>query len=190
MEIVIFDQLARLEWKSPEYFLIGAKNGDDVASSYLQYLVHIHIVDKPTGPFAEPLPPHCTRNHTHQHHTMASAMSATPRSIFTIGTRKSKLAMLQTELVRDTLTAAFPHLAFETCTRDTAGDRNKTTPLSQFAGKNLWTEELEELLAAGEIDFVVHSLKGMCVCAPEASLSRWPRDGWMDTDPEPRSNKN
>jgi hydroxymethylbilane synthase len=30
-----------------------------------------------------------------------------------------------------------------------------------MTSKNLWTEELEELLIGGQLDFIVHSLKGM-----------------------------
>lgn len=83
------------------------------------------------------------------------------RTTFTIGTRKSKLALLQTDLVRGALQEVWPHCEFKILTRDAAGDLNKTTPLREFSTKNLWTEELEEYLTAGQIDLVVHSLKGI-----------------------------
>ena len=82
------------------------------------------------------------------------------RTTFTIGTRKSKLALLQTDLVRNALQEIWPHYEFKVLTRDVAGDLNKVTPLRNVTTKNLWTEELEEYLIAGQIDFVVHSLKG------------------------------
>lgn len=87
---------------------------------------------------------------------------ASERKTFTIGTRKSKLALLQTNLIRDALLAAYPDCEFKILTRDAAGDLNKVTPLREFTSKNLWTEELEELLIANQIDLVVHSLKGRC----------------------------
>ncbi|KAK2746361.1 porphobilinogen deaminase [Myotisia sp. PD_48] len=86
-------------------------------------------------------------------------MEATPRKSFVIGTRKSNLAMLQTHLVRDALQSKWPDCEFRVLSRDAAGDLNKITPLREFTSKNLWTEELEQLLIAKEIDLVVHSLK-------------------------------
>jgi hydroxymethylbilane synthase len=85
---------------------------------------------------------------------------SSPRTTFTIGTRKSKLALLQTDIVRAALQEAWPTYEFKVHTRDAAGDLNKVTPLREFTAKNLWTEELEELLIANQIDLVVHSLKG------------------------------
>ncbi|KAI5303684.1 porphobilinogen deaminase, partial [Ascosphaera atra] len=89
----------------------------------------------------------------------ATAQRASTRTEFTIGTRKSNLALVQTHNVAGLLQEAHPEYKFNIHTRDTAGDRDKTKPLSQFGSKNLWTEELEQLLSDGEIDFVVHSLK-------------------------------
>ncbi|KZZ89539.1 Tetrapyrrole biosynthesis, hydroxymethylbilane synthase [Ascosphaera apis ARSEF 7405] len=90
------------------------------------------------------------------------------RSEFSIGTRKSKLALIQVDLIIQALQKTFPHYKFTVDSRDTAGDRNKVTPLSQFGGKNLWTEELEQLLVDREIDFVVHSLKDVPTLIPES----------------------
>ncbi|KAI5289827.1 porphobilinogen deaminase [Ascosphaera acerosa] len=107
---------------------------------------------------------------------------AQPRTRFSIGTRKSKLALVQVELIVAQLRQRFPQYSFAVDSRDTAGDRNKTTPLSQFGGKNLWTEELEQLLVDGQIDFVVHSLKDVptqikarCALAPSPARED-PRD--------------
>lgn len=89
--------------------------------------------------------------------------SADPSSssrTFTIGTRKSKLAVLQTDLVLAALKEAWPDFSFQIATRETAGDRNTNIALRDFSSKNLWTQELEDLLIAGHVDFIVHSLKG------------------------------
>ncbi|EEQ32362.1 porphobilinogen deaminase [Microsporum canis] len=90
-----------------------------------------------------------------------------PRKTFTIGTRKSNLAVLQTEIVRNALVARWPDCEFNVHTRDAAGDLNKITPLREFTSKNLWTEELEEMLLAKQLDLVVHSLKDVPTQIPE-----------------------
>lgn len=82
------------------------------------------------------------------------------KTTFTIGTRKSKLALEQTELVRAALKASHPNYDFQIFSKETAGDLNTTIALKDFTSKNLWTEELEELMIAGQVDFIVHSLKG------------------------------
>lgn len=98
---------------------------------------------------------------------MTSAPPATDpsstRKTFTIGTRKSKLALLQTDLVLAALKETWPDCSFQIHSRETAGDQNTNIALREFATKNLWTEELEELLIAGQVDIIVHSLKGMCL---------------------------
>ncbi|KAJ5893549.1 Tetrapyrrole biosynthesis hydroxymethylbilane synthase [Penicillium taxi] len=87
------------------------------------------------------------------------ASSSPDKMVLTIGTRKSKLAMLQTHAVRDALQKNYPDYEFKIFSQDSAGDLNKVTPFRDFATKNLWTEELEELMIGGQVDFVVHSLK-------------------------------
>lgn len=84
----------------------------------------------------------------------------TSKTSFTIGTRKSKLALEQTELVRAALKKSYPNYEFQIFSKETAGDLNTTIALKDFTSKNLWTEELEELMIAGQVDFIVHSLKG------------------------------
>jgi hydroxymethylbilane synthase len=86
-----------------------------------------------------------------------------------IGTRRSALALRQTELVIAALTRAHPHLTCEVRAMATAGDRDKTTPLPAL-GKGLWTSELEEQLAARDIDMIVHSLKDMPTTLPEGCV--------------------
>lgn len=91
-------------------------------------------------------------------------MSAPPRpAAVTLGTRTSRLARAQTELVAALLTAAWPGLACEIRALDTAGDRTQATgePLPEIGGKGLFTQELEEALRAGAIDLAVHSFKDL-----------------------------
>lgn len=88
------------------------------------------------------------------------ASPAPTKKTFTIGTRKSKLALSQTDLVREALQRTHPDYDFKIFSKETAGDLNTTIALKDFASKNLWTEELEELMIGGQVDFIVHSLKG------------------------------
>lgn len=91
----------------------------------------------------------------------ASGVDASPpKRTFTIGTRSSELALLQADIVTNALREARPDCKFEILSKKTAGDRNKVIALQEFNTKNLWTEELEELLIADKVDFIVHSLKG------------------------------
>ncbi|RVX70715.1 hypothetical protein B0A52_05365 [Exophiala mesophila] len=79
---------------------------------------------------------------------------------FTVGTRKSKLALVQTDLVVKALSSTFPEHVYTIKARDTAaGDIDKLTPFKDMPVKNLWTHELESLMSQGELDILVHSLK-------------------------------
>ncbi|KAL2176373.1 porphobilinogen deaminase, dipyromethane cofactor binding domain-containing protein [Thermothelomyces heterothallicus CBS 202.75] len=93
------------------------------------------------------------------------ATASAPRTTIKVGTRRSALALRQTELVIETLRRAHPHLTFEVHAMATMGDRDKTTPLPAL-GKGLWTSELEAKLASRELDVVVHSLKDMPTSLP------------------------
>ena len=90
-----------------------------------------------------------------------------PSRTFRIGTRKSKLARIQTELIATALQYLYPDHTFPVQPMSTMGDLNKVTPLYQFDAKALWTRELEVALLEGEIDMIVHSLKDMPTTLPE-----------------------
>ncbi|KAL1305011.1 hypothetical protein AAFC00_003912 [Neodothiora populina] len=78
-----------------------------------------------------------------------------------LGTRKSPLALVQTEGVRDNLQKIIPGRSIEIQALHTIGDKDKVTALYNFGEKSLWTAELEELLTTGKLDVVVHCLKDM-----------------------------
>lgn len=81
--------------------------------------------------------------------------------VYRIGTRSSRLAMIQTNMVRDALVALNPTATFEITSMKTMGDKDKVTALHSFGAKSLWTLELEALLLQKEVDLIVHSLKGI-----------------------------
>lgn len=76
-----------------------------------------------------------------------------------IGSRKSPLAMAQTEQVRGILKKAFPDEEFMIKGISTAGDKDKKSPLNKFSSKGIFLKELEEELLSGKIDMAVHSAK-------------------------------
>jgi hydroxymethylbilane synthase len=78
-----------------------------------------------------------------------------------IGTRRSNLAIVQTEGIRNDLKKIAPNRSYEIVSLHTAGDRDKSTALYEMNAKSLWTAELEEKLVSGELDIIVHCLKGI-----------------------------
>ena len=76
-----------------------------------------------------------------------------------IGTRGSKLALWQAGWVRDQLTARGHEVEIKVI--KTAGDKLPNESLTQSGTKGLFIKEIEEALAAKEIDLAVHSLKDL-----------------------------
>jgi hydroxymethylbilane synthase len=73
-----------------------------------------------------------------------------------IGTRRSRLAMAQAQLVADRLYEA------ELVPMATAGDRDKERRFDQIGdGRGVFTRDLERALIDGEVDVVVHSAKDL-----------------------------
>ncbi|MBK4215942.1 hydroxymethylbilane synthase [Paracoccus caeni] len=85
-----------------------------------------------------------------------------------IGTRGSALALAQADETRDRLMAAhnLPADAFQIVPIKTTGDRITDRSLRDAGGKGLFTREIEDALAAGEIDIAVHSMKDMPTLQP------------------------
>ncbi|MBQ9155789.1 MAG: hydroxymethylbilane synthase, partial [Eubacterium sp.] len=84
-----------------------------------------------------------------------------------IGTRKSLLALAQTDIVKEKIEKAFPDLAVEIVRIDTKGDQILDRSLTSFGGKGVFTAELEAELKSGAIDLAVHSAKDMPMEFPE-----------------------
>lgn len=76
-----------------------------------------------------------------------------------IATRKSALALWQTEHVAGLLRAAHPGLAVELVPMSTRGDEVLDRSLAAVGGKGLFLKELEVAMQAGRADCAVHSLK-------------------------------
>lgn len=99
-----------------------------------------------------------------------------------LGTRGSRLALIQTESVRARLAAAYPEDTFETVIIKTTGDRLADRPLAALGTSAAFTAEIERALLADEIDLAVHSMKDLSALIPEGlSLAKaWPREDARD----------
>ncbi len=67
--------------------------------------------------------------------------------------------MVQAELVRQQIMAAFPEETVVIVPIETKGDREIDQPLTSFGGKGAFIQEIEEQLQKGTIDIAVHSAK-------------------------------
>ncbi|UXU74735.1 MULTISPECIES: hydroxymethylbilane synthase [unclassified Paracoccus (in: a-proteobacteria)] len=92
-----------------------------------------------------------------------------PQNPLCIGTRGSALALAQAHETRDRLMTAhgLPQDAFRIVVIKTTGDRILDRPLKDIGGKGLFTREIEEALAGGDIDIAVHSMKDMPTQQPD-----------------------
>lgn len=78
---------------------------------------------------------------------------------YIIGTRGSRLALRQCEIISELLKEKYPDIEFETRTIKTTGDKIKDAPLAKIGGKGLFVKEIDEAVVRGEVDFAVHSMK-------------------------------
>jgi hydroxymethylbilane synthase len=80
---------------------------------------------------------------------------------FVLATRKSPLALTQSEMVAARLKAAIPGAECELFKVVTTGDRRLEWSLAKQGGKGLFTAELEQALLRCEADAAVHSCKDL-----------------------------
>ncbi|RKX79595.1 MAG: hydroxymethylbilane synthase [Spirochaetes bacterium] len=102
------------------------------------------------------------------------------RNTLVIGTRGSRLALIQAEKVKQALERVFQgksrdnnrlggdfsSISIKIKTIKTRGDKRLDSPLSKIGEKGLFIREIEEALLSGEVDIAVHSLKDLPVQIP------------------------
>lgn len=76
-----------------------------------------------------------------------------------LGTRKSTLAMVQANQVRNLIQSKYPDLTVTVIPMSTTGDRFLSQPLTTIGGKGVFVKEIERALLNNEIDIAVHSMK-------------------------------
>ncbi len=83
-----------------------------------------------------------------------------------IGTRKSPLALWQTNHVVSLLKRKHPKFKITVVEVTTAGDRDRDSSLSSIGGSGLFTAEIESDLLNGKFDIAVHSYKDLATVLP------------------------
>jgi hydroxymethylbilane synthase len=97
---------------------------------------------------------------------MDQSSSDTP-SRLVIASRESRLALWQSEHVRDALRRLYPACRVDILGMTTRGDQILDQSLSKVGGKGLFVKELEAALADGRADLAVHSAKDVPMELPE-----------------------
>ena len=85
-----------------------------------------------------------------------------------VGSRESKLAVVQSEMVMDYLEHAHKDLKTKLVTMKTTGDIILDRTLDKVGGKGLFVKELDKALEEKRVDLTVHSLKDVPMEVPEA----------------------
>ena len=78
-----------------------------------------------------------------------------------IGSRESRLAVVQAELLMKAIRAAHPEVELELVTMKTTGDKILDRTLDKVGGKGLFVKELDAALRDGRADLTVHSCKDL-----------------------------
>ena len=89
------------------------------------------------------------------------------KRIIRVGSRQSRLAVIQANMVIDTIRRHHPALKFELTTMMPSGDVSLDRNPDEVGGTGLFVKELDIGLREGRIDFAVHSLKDMPMLTPE-----------------------
>src|SRR5512134_3269526 len=87
--------------------------------------------------------------------------SGSVRMLIRLGSRGSRLALVQAELAADALRPAGAGAEVAIVPITTAGDRDRSKPFGEIGARGVFVKEIEEALLAGRIDVAVHSAKDM-----------------------------
>ena len=77
------------------------------------------------------------------------------------GSRGSKLAVVQSQMITGLIKKHFPEYDTELITIKTTGDIRQDISLDKIGGRGLFVKELDAALLNGDVDITVHSLKDM-----------------------------
>lgn len=87
-----------------------------------------------------------------------------------VGSRASKLALAQTQIVINRLKDLYPDISFEIKEIVTTGDKILDISLDKVGGKGLFLKEIEDALLKCEIDIAVHSMKDVPAVIPNGLI--------------------
>ncbi|MDH5299517.1 MAG: hydroxymethylbilane synthase, partial [Desulfobulbaceae bacterium] len=89
------------------------------------------------------------------------------QKLIRIGTRKSMLALTQSNWIKSRIESQYPEVTVELVKIVTKGDKIVDVPLAKVGGKGLFVKEIEEALLRNEVDIAVHSMKDVPAELPE-----------------------
>jgi hydroxymethylbilane synthase len=96
--------------------------------------------------------------------------------ILRVGTRGSKLALAQTQLVIDSLNQLNYPYEFKIVSITTKGDLDNNKPLFYLDRKGIFEKEINESVVNGDVDFAIHSLKDLpTVIHPDLMIASIPK---------------
>jgi hydroxymethylbilane synthase len=96
--------------------------------------------------------------------------------ILTVGTRGSKLSLIQTNNVLKSLHSLHPELEFRVKVIKTLGDKEQTKSLFSLDRKGIFEKNIDLAIEKGEVDFAVHSLKDVPILEhSETTLAAIPK---------------
>ena len=110
--------------------------------------------------------------------------------ILRIGTRGSRLALAQSEWVKERVEKRHSDIRVDLVRIKTKGDKILDSPLSELGGKGLFVKEIEDALLKKEVDVAVHSVKDVPTELPDGlKLAVFPkredpRDAFISVDYE------
>lgn len=87
-----------------------------------------------------------------------------------VGTRGSKLSLIQTDIVLDQLKRKDPSLIIDRKVIKTRGDEDQAAPIFSINQKGIFEREIDQAVIQGKIDVAVHSLKDVPVLERETKL--------------------
>lgn len=90
--------------------------------------------------------------------------------ILRIGTRGSKLALIQSEWIKNRIQDRHPDVRVVLTVIKTTGDKILDSPLSKIGGKGLFVKEIEDALLQNRVDLAVHSMKDVPAELPEGLM--------------------
>src|SRR5690349_21089510 len=94
-----------------------------------------------------------------KHSMTLSDPSGASQMLLRVGTRGSKLSLIQTDMVVERIKRANPSVKIELKTIATSGDLDRTTPLFSLGQKGIFEKEIDQAVIDRQVDFAVHSMK-------------------------------
>ena len=95
--------------------------------------------------------------------TILSAIGASKKALtkqsFAVVCRGSWLSVAQAEIFKQKVALHFPSVNINIVIKETAGDKNQSTPLHLVEGKDFFTKDIQDFLQSGQADFAIHSMK-------------------------------